>query len=192
MRSQEMTEQTMQTRDAIASDLPPADSRFENLSVLIDGELSDDMAGLGIRQLSQNEAQLARHHEYIAIGDAMRGLNVQHSDFTQRVMAALEKEPVVLAPVAKKSERRPTLWLAAATAAAITWGIWQSNPRDEINPQLASTQQPAPQTALLSAQLPANQSLEAMPYLAAHQDFAQAVISTQEMRFTKASLEIRQ
>jgi hypothetical protein len=31
-----------------------------------------------------------------------------------------------------------------------------------------------------------------MPYLTAHQDFAQAVISTQEMRFTKASLEIRQ
>jgi len=179
-----MTEQTMQTLDAIATDLPPADSRFENLSALIDGELADDMAGLGIRQLSQNEAQLARHHEYIAIGDAMRGLNVQHPDFTQRVMAALEKEPVVLAPVAKKSERRPTLWLAAATAAAITWGIWQSNPRDEINPQLAAAQQPA--------QLPANQSLEAMPYLAAHQDFAQAVISTQEMRFTKASLEIRQ
>ena len=188
MRSQEMTEQTMQTRDAIASDLPQADSRFENLSALIDGELSDDMAGLGIRQLSQNEAQLSRHHEYIAIGDAMRGLNVQHSDFTQRVMAALEKEPVVLAPVAKKSERRPTLWLAAATAAAITWGIWQSNPRDEINPQLAAAQQPASQVT----QLPANQSLEAMPYLAAHQDFAQAVISTQEMRFTKASLEIRQ
>lgn len=184
MKSQEMTEQTMQTHAAIASDLPPADSRLENLSALIDGELSDDMAGFGIKQLSQNAAQLARHHEYIAIGDAMRGLNAQHPDFTQRVMAALEKEPVVLAPVAKKSERRPALWLAAATAAAITWGIWQSNPRDEINPQLAAAHQPA--------QLPATQSLEAMPYLAAHQDFAQAVISTQEMRFTKASLEIRQ
>lgn len=184
MRSQEMTEQTMQTRDAITSDLPPADSRFENLSALIDGELSDDMAASSIRQLGQNEAQFARHHEYIAVGDAMRGLNAQHPDFTRRVMAALEKEPVVLAPVAKKNERRPALWLAAATAAAITWGIWQSNPHDEINPQLAAAHQPA--------QLPTNQSLEAMPYLAAHQDFAQAVISTQEMRFTKASLEIRQ
>jgi len=175
-----MTEQTMQTPDFPANDLPPTDSRFENLSALIDGELSDDMAGLGIRQLSQNEAQLARHHEYIAIGDAMRGLNVQPSDFTQRVMAALEKEPVVLAPVAKKNERRPTLWLAAATAAAITWGIWQSNPRDEINLPLAAVQPPT------------TQSIEAMPYLAAHQDYAQAVISTQEMRFTNASLEIRQ
>lgn len=188
MRSQEMTEQTMQTRDAIATDLPPAESRFEHLSALIDGELSDDMAASSIRQLGQNEAQFARHHEYIAIGDAMRGLNAQHPDFTRRVMAALAKEPVVLAPVARKTERRPTLWLAAATAAAITWGIWQSNPRDEITPQLAAAHQPAHQLA----PLPTNQSLEAMPYLAAHQDFAQAVISTQEMRFTKASLEIRQ
>lgn len=179
MKFQVTTEHTTQI-SAGQQDNTQADSRFENLSALIDGELTDAVAKLEIRQLGQSASQLARHAEYIAIGDAMRGLNTQHSGFTQRVMAALENEPVVLAPVVKKSDRRPALWLAAATAAAITWGLWQSNPRDEFTPPLAAVQPPTPQ------------SIEAMPYLAAHQDFAQAVISTQEMRFTNASLEFRQ
>jgi negative regulator of sigma E activity len=179
MKSQVKTEHTMQISSE-QKDNTPADSRFESLSALIDGELSDAGAQLEIRQLGLSVSQLARHAEYIAIGDAMRGLNTQHSGFTHRVMAALENEPVVLAPVVKKTDRRPALWLAAATAAAITWGLWQTNPRDEITPPLAAVQPPT------------TQSIEAMPYLAAHQDFAQAVISTQEMRFTNASLEIRQ
>ena len=126
------------------------------------------------------------------IGDAMRGLYehpaAQPSDFTRRVMDALKNEPVVLAPVPKPVDRRPALWLAAATMAAITWGLWQSSPRDEINAPLAALQQPA---AELAAELAAK-SANASPYLAAHQDFAQAVISAPEMHFSKASLEVRQ
>lgn len=179
MRSHGMTEATMKSHTE-AQAIDSVDTRFENLSALTDGELPDALAQQIIKQLSRNQAERARHSEYLAIGDAMRGLSEQHVDFTQRVMTALEKEPVLLAPVVKKSERRPLLWLAAASAAAITWGIWQSNPRDEIAPQMAT------------AQPPANQAIEAMPYLNAHQDFAQAVIATQEMRFSKASLEIRQ
>lgn len=157
-----------------------ADSRFENLSALIDGELSDELASLAIKQLSRDPAEQNRHLEYVAIGDAMRGLSAQHPGFNQRVMAALQAEPVVLAPLPKQRERRPVLWLAAAAAAAITWGLWQSSPREEISAPLASARQPG------------DQSLEAMPYLAAHQDFAQAVVSAPEMHFSKASLEIRQ
>jgi hypothetical protein len=99
-------------------------------------------------------------------------------------MDALKIEPVVLAPVPKPVDRRPALWLAAATMAAITWGLWQSSPRVEINAPLAALQQPAAELAA--------QSANASPYLAAHQDFAQAVISAPEMHFSKASLEVRQ
>jgi len=158
----------------------PEDPQGQTLSALIDGELSDDMAQRSIKQLVQSETERARIAEYLAIGDALRGLNTQPSDFTRRVMAALENEPVVLAPLPKVSNRRPALWLAAATMAAITWGLWQSGPRDDVNVPLAALQQPA------------SQSVEAQPYLAAHQDFAQAVISAPEMHFSKAALEVRQ
>jgi len=172
MTNDAMTKQTMQTEHE--------DPQGQTLSALIDGELSDDMARLAIKQLDHSDAQRAHLADYLAIGDALRGLNEQHSGFTRGVMAALKNEPVILAPVRKPADRRPALWLAAATVAAISWGLWQSEPRNEINLPLAALQQPADQTN------------EAMPYLAAHQDFAQAVISAPEMRFSKASLEIRQ
>jgi negative regulator of sigma E activity len=177
MNTHVMTEQTMHSQSE--QQQAPADSRHENLSALIDGELSDGMARIAITQLGHSPGDRARLGEYLAIGDAMRGLDTRQDGFSARVMAALEKQPVLLAPVPKQRESRPTLWLAAATAAAITWVVWQSNPRDDIAVPLASVQQIAPQFD------------EASPYLAAHQDFAQAVIATQEMRFTKASLEIR-
>jgi negative regulator of sigma E activity len=169
-----LTQQTMHTP------AEPEDLQGQTLSALIDGELADDMAQRSIQHLAQSDADRAHLFEYLAIGDAMRGLDVQPSDFTRRVMAALENEPVVLAPMPKPSNRRPILWLAAATMAAITWGLWQSGPRDDVNVPLATLQQPA------------SQSVEAQPYLAAHQDFAQAVISAPEMHFSKAALEIRQ
>lgn len=167
----------------------PLDMQGQTLSALIDGELPDDKAQQTIKHLAHSDAERARLSEYLAIGDAMRGLYAQSSaqpgDFTRRVLDALKSEPVVLAPMSNPpSKRRPALWLAAATTAAITWGLWQSSPRDEINPPLATLQQPATELAA--------QSAAASPYLAAHQDFAQAVISAPEMRFSKASLEIRQ
>ena len=173
-----MTMQTQSEHEAARA----SEGRTEILSALIDGELSDDQARQAIKQIGHGNSDRASLAEYIAIGDAMRGLSAQHGDFTRRVMAALENEPVLLAPAPerKKSERRPVLWLAAATAAAITWGLWQSSPRDEAIAPLAAVQQPG------------IQNVEAMPYLAAHEDFAQAVISAPEMRFSKASLEVRQ
>ncbi|MDP2786905.1 MAG: RseA family anti-sigma factor [Pseudomonadota bacterium] len=183
-----MTTQTMQNEHE--------DMQAQNLSALIDGELSDAMAQQAIKRLDHSDAERASLSEYLAIGDAMRGLYAQPSaqpnDFTRRVMAALENEPVVLAPVRKPAERRPALWLAAATMAAITWGLWQSGPRDEINVPLAALQQPATELAAeLTTEL-TTEAAEAQPYLAAHQDFAQAVVSAPEMRFSKAALEVRQ
>ena len=179
MNTRVMTEQTMQTQAQLHNDAVP-DPRYETLSALIDGELVNDVALPAIKQLAASQDLRARHSEYLAIGDAMRGLGAQHHGFTGRIMTALENEPVILAPLPKKTERRPALWLAAATAAAITWGLWQSNPSEDSGVQMAAVQ------------MPSSQAFEAMPYLAAHQDFAQAVISTQEMRFTKASLEAPQ
>ncbi|MDP2832270.1 MAG: sigma-E factor negative regulatory protein [Pseudomonadota bacterium] len=148
----------------------------DNLSALLDGELSDQSARLAIRRLSGDPARRARFAEYCAIGDLLRGHHNDLPDLTQKVMAALEDEPTVLAPVQKTPERRPLLWLAAATCAAITWGLWGAAPRQEPIAPLAAAQMPAPAPA------------DAMPYLAAHQDYAQAVLTVPEMHFTRVSL----
>lgn len=148
----------------------------DSLSALLDGELSDQSTRLAIRHLANDPARQARFSEYCAIGDHMRGLHDDLPGLTQKVMAALEEEPTVLAPVRKTNARRPLLWLAAATCGAITWGLWSAAPRQESAVQLAALQ------------IPARPPADVMPYLAAHQDYAQAVLTTPEMHFTRVSL----
>jgi hypothetical protein len=94
--------------------------------------------------------------------------------FTGRVMAALEQEPTILAPMRKPQDRRAALWLAAAAVSAITWGLWNSLPDPAIAIPIAANDAPP--------------TVDVQPYLAAHQDFAQAVIAPAEMNFTQVSL----
>jgi negative regulator of sigma E activity len=148
----------------------------DTLSALLDGELSDHSARLAISQLANDPARQANFAEYCAIGDLLRGLHDDRPGLTQKVMAALDEEPTVLAPVRKSKERRPLLWLAAATCAALTWGLWNAAPRQENAVQMAALQTPAHAPA------------DVMPYLAAHQDYAQAVLTVPEMQFTRVSL----
>jgi negative regulator of sigma E activity len=148
----------------------------DSLSALLDGELSDQSARLAIRQVADDPARQARYAEYCAIGDLMRGLREDRPGLTRKVMAALDEEPTVLAPARKTDRRRPLLWAAAATCAAITWGLWSATPRQEGAVPLAALQTPAHPPA------------DVMPYLAAHQDYAQAVLTVPEMQFTRVAL----
>ncbi|MEW6676523.1 MAG: sigma-E factor negative regulatory protein [Pseudomonadota bacterium] len=157
----------------------PADSRAEQearWSALLDGELDDLEAMRLLASPGEWEAGHARLREYMAVGDALRGLYPvgREEDFTARVMAALEHEPTVLAPVRRAPDRRPLLWLAAAAVGAITWGLWGSLPDAGAPVPMAANTPPA--------------GLDVQPYLAAHQDFAQAVIAPAEMNFTQVSL----
>jgi sigma-E factor negative regulatory protein RseA len=148
----------------------------DSLSALLDGELSDQSAQLAIRQLAKDPERRTRFAEYCAIGDLMRGYHDDLPDLADKVMAALEDEPTVLAPRRKPNQRRPLLWLAAAACAAITWGLWSAVPRQEHAVEMASLQTPAHAPA------------DVVPYLAAHQDYAQAVLTAPEMHFTNVSL----
>ena len=144
----------------------------EHLSALLDGELSDRDAQRVIRQLADDPAGRARFAEYCAVGDLLRGHRADLPELTGRVMAALEDEPTVLAPVRRDGGRRPLLWLAAAACGVLTWGLWGGAPRQESSAVLASLRAPA----------------DVAPYLAAHQDYAQAVLDVPEMQFTRVSL----
>jgi sigma-E factor negative regulatory protein RseA len=101
----------------------------DQLSALIDGELDiQDSAHLITSAKSGGELKNC-WAQYHLIGDAMRGdVNINH-DFSNRVMAALEAEPTVLAsnqaattpyaskkPVYKQSTR---FWSVAASVAAV-------------------------------------------------------------------------
>lgn len=151
-------------------------STDDDLSALLDGELSDQRARLAIRRLGDDSDARARFAEYCVIGDLLRGHHHDLPDLTEKVMAALEDEPTVLAPRQKTPNQRPLLWLAAAACAAITWGLWSAAPRQENIAPLAATQTPAHAPA------------DVAPYLAAHQDYAQAVLTAPEMHFTRVSL----
>lgn len=158
----------------------PADHRDEQAarwSALLDGELDDLEAAQLLASPAADEDGHARLREYMAVGDALRGLYPlgREEGFTDRVMAALENEPTVLAPMRRAPDRRrPALWLAAAAVGAITWGLWGSLPDTGTAVPMAATTPPA--------------GLDVQPYLAAHQDFAQAVIVPAEMNFTQVSL----
>lgn len=160
---------------------PPREDVRAELSALLDGELDDASARALLGSLVRDEAERTRFREYAVIGDLMRGHAHDTPDLTARVMAALEHEPTVLAPVAKRPNRRPALWLAAATVAAITWGLWSATPQEPLTPPLAANAPgPLPVAHVESGSV--------MPYLAAHQDFAQAVVSPSEMRITRVNL----
>lgn len=148
----------------------------DNLSALLDGELFDQGARRAIRQLANDPTRQARFAEYCAIGDLLRGVTDDLPGLTRKVMAALEEEPTVLAPMRKGNERRPLLWAAAAACAVITWGLWTAVPRQETAAPLAALQTPERAPA------------DVMPYLAAHQDYAQAVLTVPEMHFSRVSL----
>lgn len=153
----------------------------DTLSALLDGELGDETARIVLKRLSPDGVERDRFREYSLIGDTLRGLRHDMPDLTDRVMAALENEATVLAPMRKTSSRHPALWLAAATVVAITWGLWNAGPREETLAPLAANQN----ANLASA---GNESGKAMPYLAAHQDFTQAFVAPSEMSFTKVTL----
>ena len=158
----------------------PSDEQESVWSALQDGELSADQSRQILKNLRNDTEGKARFSTYCAIGDALRGhADIRRSpDFTQRVMAALEHEPTVLAPIRKPANRQTTVWLAAAAVSAITWGLWSSLPEQRMTIPLAAN----------SASPAENVSPDISPYLAAHQDFAQAVLAPTEMNFTQVSL----
>lgn len=151
---------------------PAADQDW--LSALLDGELDDDAARAALARLKGDGEAGGRWAEYSLIGDALRGDQGDSARFRARFQAALAAEPTVLAPAKPRLTPASALWVAAAAAvAAITWTVLESGP--ESQPGLPMAQAP-----LATA--------EVDPYLAAHQDFAHAVVATPEMRLTPVTL----
>ena len=172
----------------------------EWISALLDGEREDSDAHRDLNRLGKDAAAAQAWSEYALIGDLMRNCATDSTALDRRLRAALAAEPTVLAPLARpEKNRQPLYWMAAAAAvAAISWSVLSVAPPAEPSaPMAASTATPAlvadsnggegtnTGAVEVANALPPN---TVMPYLAAHQDYAYAVVSEPEMRFTQVSL----
>lgn len=160
-----------------------AEQKEEWVSALTDGELAGDELQRGLDALLKHPELLASWSRYHLIRDALhRNLEPRLApDLSQRVAAALEREPVILAP---RRSRQPWLRHAAglAVAASVTGvailGIRQFG--DDSGPVTvaATTSQEyirleQPQvTSADTANPPASNGEHLAPYLVNHNEFA--------------------
>lgn len=158
------------------------------LSALLDGELDDGEAKRALARMPGDVDGSARWAEYSLISDALHGDAADTGDFMARFRASLDAEATVLAPLpARKLQPAPYLWTAAAAAmAAITWTVWTAAPSDSNAGHMASAQTIAANDSRSTSDQAGVDRLE--PYLAAHQDYAYAVVSMPEMVLETVSL----
>lgn len=161
-----------------------AEQKKEWVSALADDELAGDELSRGLDALRQHPEMLTSWSRYHFIRDALHR-NLERRvlpDLSERVAAALEQEPVILAP---RHLRRPWLRRAAgiAVAASVTGvallGIRQMN--EESGPVTVAAKMPAPQeyirieqpsVATVNSNTPASNGDHLAPYLVNHNEFA--------------------
>lgn len=125
----------------------------EQISALIDGELDENQARGVFDALDGSAALRDEWRCYSLIGDCLRGEAVG-ADLSSAVMARLQDEPTVLAPVAKRRGisrvQRPLAMAAAVTAVAmVAWASLRS-PLPSSAPAIASAPNSAVQAARTS------------------------------------------
>jgi sigma-E factor negative regulatory protein RseA len=145
---------------------------MEQISALMDNELSEQEALQVMHRLDDTPAARESWATYHLIGDAMRGQGNQ-LDVAERVAAALQGEPTVLAPRRPvRSSRVLTYALSAAASvsaiAVVGWMAFSTTSLVQPPAELARAVPAAPQTA--EAQLVSAPSDGQMnEYLLAHQ-----------------------
>jgi sigma-E factor negative regulatory protein RseA len=154
----------------------------EQLSALIDGEISLQDAQHVLTSLKTGGEMKDAWRQYHFIGDALRGEYLASHDMTDKIMSAISHEPTVLAPnsninvdtvqtepavaIAAKINNtfaNTKLWSIAASVAAVMFvGVMLLQNQTAPNDTLAPVQ--------LAQELP-------MEYLAAHQSAAPSSVS---------------
>jgi len=87
------------------------------LSSFIDGELDEHRESSLLTSIKQDAELRKSWNNYHLIGDALRGSSILKVDITDRVMAQLQGEPVVLAPPLLRKNKRPLRTIMALAAA---------------------------------------------------------------------------
>lgn len=156
----------------------------EQISALIDDELSDEDAIRALHSMQSSKQAMDAWSQYHLIGDAMRSSAILSAGFKQNLMQKLDAEPTVLAPNAvlskistfavAKNSRLPVKWSIAASVAAVMVVGWVAM-HEQTQPV-----NPAAPIAVAQVELPqADSSEQSIPaeYLMAHQSFAPSASS---------------
>lgn len=146
----------------------------EQLSAWLDGELGAGESEQVVKNFTRHAAPRDACSAYWLIGDCLRGDAPRTPDLSARVMAALEAEPVVLAPMAIKPRKAENHWMPmAAAVAGVAVAVWMG-----LNLSVTSLQEaPAtlaqipvsPLAQVASAEVFADALSDERSYLMAHQ-----------------------
>ena len=141
------------------------------ISALVDGELESHEIDGTLRDLRRDAVQRAEWCDCQLIGAALRGERELGIDVTSRVMAAIDLEPVVMAPKTKfrPEWQRPVLALAASAAgvALVAWlAIAPGGEGMQTRPAALAAVTKGPQPE------PAQSTPRLKEYLVAHQAYA--------------------
>jgi sigma-E factor negative regulatory protein RseA len=146
----------------------------QELSSLMDGELQAHEAERAIRGCCGNEELKRKWQDYHVIGDAMRGEYPCRGASTARILAALEREPTVLAPRRRLTQHAGRVAFAAAasvaTVAVVGWVGMQGKSVPE-GPALART---APQETGAAVVASTAVPLNVQDYLVVHRQVPSA------------------
>ncbi|GAB2903390.1 hypothetical protein GCM10027046_35980 [Uliginosibacterium flavum] len=145
----------------------------EQLSAWLDGELGATESEILVKNLERHAVQREACSAYWLIGDCLRGDTPRTADLSSRIMAALEAEPAILAPVANKPRQQLNHWMpVAAAAAGVGVAVWMglslwTMPLQDAPATLAQTPV-SPSVHVVSAEAAGALSDE-RSYLMAHQ-----------------------
>ncbi len=95
----------------------------DGMSAFFDGDLDQHASAQVLDSIRRDPKLAAKWDDYCLIGDALRGEHAGSQDFTARVMAGLEDEPVVLAPVHVRSQGRQGILRNLLPLAASVMGV---------------------------------------------------------------------
>lgn len=144
------------------------------ISALMDGELEDHELAETLRALRKSEELRDHWCDCQLIGAALRDERELGINIVSRVMAALEVEPTVMAPV-KRSRldwQRPALALAASMA-GVALVVWLAlAPGEDGKAEFRELAAAKPAAAMVRSQEHSTPRLQ--EYLVAHQAYAPA------------------
>jgi sigma-E factor negative regulatory protein RseA len=146
----------------------------DKISAFMDGELDEQAAAQVIDALARDPQALDTWRTYQLISNALGETRMLSAGFTERVAAALAKEPTVLAPSRPRSEQ-PRRWVAmAAGVAAVALVGWLGfAPQQTAIAPVAQAPKINPPSEVQPARVPLPSGTN--DYLLAHQGFSPRV-----------------
>lgn len=150
----------------------------ERVSALLDGALDDDASARVFESIKRDAGLREDWERYCLIGDVLRDESSLSAGFTDKVMASLDGEPTVLAPVRRERSAWAVRLMPIAASvmgvAAVGWvALTLNGPGPEVQ-RLASARPAAVVAAPVERVALAPAEASEREYLFAHQAMAPA------------------